>query len=202
MGIHVPQRHLSGMMQLKGIFNVAGLTLSQRKNIKKFYERGDVNGESITKTIAYDLWHKYAAKTHPHIDNTWDGLHIKYFSLDHNIWDLSQRYIALARMLPDELWQSWQLSPVRNMLDMYTEVREKAIADNESVMSFQLPALSKYVTDKLDNKCTYTGLEPIIAQIRNTWVAMPEDNQGLQIAEEMISGKREQYALDYMSSNS
>ena len=78
---------------------------------------------------------------------------------------------------------------------MYTEVREKAIADNKTVMSFELPMLSKYVTDKLDNS---TGLEPITAQIRNTWVAMPEDNQGLQVAEEMISGKRKQYALDYI----
>ena len=38
MGIHVPQRHLAGMMQLKGIFNVGDLTLSQRKNINQIHQ--------------------------------------------------------------------------------------------------------------------------------------------------------------------
>ena len=201
MGIHVPQKHLEVISKMTATFDLTKLTKRQLTNVKKYYQKQDFNGDTVTKYIARDIWNDEGVNDHPHMQEGWHGTEVHNFPCNHKIWKDIQQYLVMCKLADTSVYEI-DIDAVNNHL---AEV-DKIIASGSSEPVRQSFATHKVKWEwKKDNDYEDSPkdcvLKKLLSGIRKTMVPMDSDNPGIILIDSMIDGKTTEYTRTYKGEN-
>ena len=204
MGIHVPQRHLNHMGSLKGSIDLDTLTPKQKKNIKKYFIEYDFGNyqESMTKVIARQLWDDHVSETHPHVK----GNGVYNYQTDHSIWKDIQSYLTMTLLLPSDRYISQD--HIRKQYDNALEQVDNILSQDEvtTIEYFEVPSYGHHALNdwsmnaenRKEKKQEVATIEALHKKIKyGNFVSLPDDNEGLKMADGIINGDIKFYDVDY-----
>ena len=204
MGIHVPQRHLNHMGSLKGAIDLNTLTPKQKKNIKKYFIEYDFGNyqESMTKVIARQLWEDHVAETHPHVN----GNMVCNYQTDHPIWKDIQSYLTMTLLLPSDRYISQE--HIRKQYDNALEQVDNILSQDEvtTIEYFEVPSYGHHALNnwgmsdeqRKQAKKEVASIETLYKKIKyNNHVPLPDDNEGLKIADDIVNGDIKFFDVEY-----
>ena len=197
MGIHVPEHHLKVMSKMTATFDLTKLTKRQLKNVKKYYQMQDFNGETVTKYIARDIWNDKGINDHPHMQEQWHGTEVHNFPCNHNIWKDIQQYLVMCKLADTTVYE----------IDIDAVNKDLAEVDKIIASGSDEPVEQRFATHKVrwewkkDNQYSENPkdcvLKKLLSGIRKTMVPMNSDNPGIMLIDSMIDGKTIEYQQTY-----
>lgn len=204
MGIHVPQRHLNHMGSLKGSIDLATLSHKQKKNIKKYFVEYDFGNyqESMTKVIARQLWDDHVSKIHPHVK----GNGVCNYQTNHPIWKDIQSYLTMTLLLSSDRYISQE--HIRKQYDNALEQVDNILSQDEvtTIEYFEVPSYGHHalndwnmsVEQRKQAKEEVASIEALYKKIKyNNLVPLPDDNEGLKMADGIINGDIKFFDVEY-----
>ena len=197
MGIHVPQKHLEVISKMTATFDLTKLTKRQLTNVKKYYQKQDFSGDTVTKYIARDIWNDEGVNDHPHMQEGWHGTEVNNFPCNHKIWKDIQQYLVMCKLADTSVYE----------LDMDLINKTLAGVDDIIASGSDEPESQSFATHKVkwewkkDNDYAESPkdcvLKKLLSGIRKTMVPMNSDNPGIMLIDSMIDGKVTEYQQTY-----
>ena len=198
MGIHVPQKHLEVISKMTATFDLTKLTKRQLTNVKKYYQKQDFSGDTVTKYIARDIWNDKGINDHPHMQEGWHGTEVYHFPCNHKIWKDIQQYLVMCKLADTSVYE----------LDMDLLNTTLAEVDKIIASGSDEPVGQSFATHKVkwewkkDNDYEDSPkdcvLKKLLSGIRKTMVPMSSDNPGIILIDSMIEGKTTEYQQTYV----
>ncbi len=197
MGIHVPEKHLKVISKMTATFDLTKLTKRQLTNVKKYYQKQDFSGDTVTKYIARDIWNDEGVNDHPHMQEGWHGTEVNNFPCNHKIWKDIQQYLVMCKLADTSVYE----------LDMHLINKKLAGVDDIIASGSDEPESQSFATHKVkwewkkDNDYEESPkdcvLKKLLSGIRRTMVPMNSDNPGIVLIDSMIDGKVTEYQQTY-----
>ena len=197
MGIHVPQKHLEVISKMTATFDLTKLTKRQLTNVKKYYQKQDFSGDTVTKYIARDIWNDEGVNDHPHMQEGWHGTEVNNFPCNHKIWKDIQQYLVMCKLADTSVYE----------LDMDLINKTLAGVDDIIASGSDEPESQSFATHKVkwewkkDNDYAESPkdcvLKKLLSGIRKTMVPMNSDNPGIILIDSMIDGTTTEYQQTY-----
>lgn len=197
MGIHVPQKHLEVISKMTATFDLTKLTKRQLTNVKKYYQKQDFGGDTVTKYIARDIWNDAGVNDHPHMQEGWHETEVNNFPCNHKIWKDIQQYLVMCKLADTSVYE----------LDIDLINKTLAGVDDIIASGSDEPENQSFATHKVrwewqrDNDYEENPkncvLKKLLSGIRKTMVPMNSDNPGIILIDSMIDGKTTEYIQTY-----
>ena len=202
MGIHVPQKHLDIMKEMRATFDLAKLSDRQLKNIKKYYQRVDFSSwdeGTVTRHIAKDLWNKHGVDNHPHTKTYYDSVEVNNYPCSHKIWADVRKYLAMCKLADTSVY------------DIKVDILSSNLEDVETIMkkstekvSLRIPIHQVSYEWRMSNdtntpeKCV---LNKLLKGVTDNMVPMSDINPGIMEIDSMINRNTTEYTQTYIGEN-
>jgi len=198
MGIHVPEKHLKVISKMTATFDLTKLTKRQLTNVKKYYQKQDFNGDTVTKYIARDIWNDEGVNDHPHMQEHWEKTVVYNFPCNHKLWKDIQQYLVMCKLADTSVYE----------IDI--DLINSTLADVDKIIASgsDEPVSQSFATHKVhwewkkDNDYEESPkncvLKKLLSGIRRTMVPMNSDNPGIMLIDSMIDGKTTEYQQTYV----
>ena len=199
MGIHVPEHNLKVISKMTATFDLTKLTKRQLKNVKKYYQKQDFNGETVTKYIARDIWHDAGINDHPHLQEGWHKTTAKNFPYNHKIWKDIQQYLVMCKLADTSVYELELDEVNKDLLKVDSIISKKGLTNavSQDFTTHKVRWEWKKANDYADSPKDCV-LKKLLSGIRKTMVPMNSDNPGIILIDNMIDGKTTEYQQTYV----
>tara|TARA_R110002167_G_scaffold353_1_gene1686 strand:- start:67 stop:678 length:612 start_codon:yes stop_codon:yes gene_type:complete len=198
MGIHVPQKHLEVISKMTATFDLTKLTKRQLTNVKKYYQKQDFSGDTVTKYIARDIWNDEGVNDHPHMDQDWGKTRVHNFPCNHKIWKDIQQYLVMCKLADTSVYEL-EMDRINTNL---SEVDKIIASGSDEPVSQSFATHKVHWEWKRDNDYEENPkdcvLKKLLSRIHKTMVPMNSDNPGIILIDSMIDGKTTKYQQTYI----
>ena len=201
MGIHVPQKHLDYMKDMKATFDLTKLTKRQLTNVKKYYQKQDLYGDTITKYIAKNVWYEHGINDHPHMEKGWAETKVHYFPCNHKVWKDIEQYLVMCKLADTNVYDI-----AFNVVNTSLEEMKHIIASGSSE-----PTTATFPPHRVQYKWRQSNnhmdvpedcvLKKLLNGIHNTMVPMSDEQSGMKVINNMIDGSVTEYIQTYIGEN-
>lgn len=211
MGIHVPQKHLDIMKEMRATFDLTKLSDRQLKNIKKYYQRVDFSSwdeSTVTKHIAKDLWNKHGVDTHPHTKSYYDEIEVKNYPCSHKIWADVRKYLAMCKLADTSVYDikvdrlSSDLESVESIIGQGQDPMWYEKGDSQESLRISIHQVSYEWRMSNDEAAPENCvLNKLLKGVTDNMVPMSDINPGIMEIDSMINRNTTEYTQTYIGEN-
>jgi len=197
MGIHVPQKHLEVMSKMTATFDLTKLTKRQLTNVKKYYQKQDFRGDTVTKYIARDIWNDEGVNDHPHMQERYNKTVVYNFPCNHKLWKDIQQYLVMCKLADTSVYEI-EIDVINSSLAEVDKIiasgSDEPVSQSFATHNLQWEWLKDKEYGENPKDCV---LKKLLSGIGKTMVPMSSDNPGIMLIDSMIDGKTTEYQQTY-----